>query len=173
MHWRHSLRQTRVHRWSSWHFLVKFIAIGASQRSIIEYPSTSWELWMQMLQIWVFMIFASYTFSNEGDRMQFSKGWICFMTDTVALFDHIQTNLMSQMVNAKLYKGMSNCFLKNVREEGPLSLWSRFTPIWMRLSPMATMHHLSIEICILHLDLRVFEVHGLRSWPIICWLCLS
>ncbi|KAL3787485.1 hypothetical protein HJC23_001135 [Cyclotella cryptica] len=68
-----------------------------------------------------------------------------FMTVTVAPFDRIRTKLMNQPTNAKLYEGMTDCFVKTVREEGPLSLWRGFIPIWARFAPMATMQLLSIE----------------------------
>ncbi|KAL7518761.1 hypothetical protein ACHAWX_003573 [Stephanocyclus meneghinianus] len=68
-----------------------------------------------------------------------------FMTVTVAPFDRIRTKLMNQPTNAQLYEGMTDCFVKTVREEGPLSLWRGFVPIWARFAPMATMQLLSIE----------------------------
>jgi hypothetical protein len=78
-----------------------------------------------------------------------------FMTVTVAPFDRIRTNLMNQPTNAKVYEGMSDCFVKTVRNEGPLSLWRGFVPIWARFAPMATMQLLSIEF--------LYETFGFKS----------
>ena len=58
-----------------------------------------------------------------------------FMTVTVAPFDRIRTALMNQPTNAKIYEGMSDCFVKTVRSEGILSLWRGFIPIWARFAP--------------------------------------
>ncbi|KAL7510549.1 hypothetical protein ACHAXN_007426 [Cyclotella atomus] len=68
-----------------------------------------------------------------------------FMTVTVAPFDRIRTNLMNQPTNQKVYDGMMDCLVKTVRNEGPLSLWRGFIPIWARFAPMATLQLLTIE----------------------------
>mmetsp|Transcript_22211 Transcript_22211/g.53817 ORF Transcript_22211/g.53817 Transcript_22211/m.53817 type:complete len:286 (+) Transcript_22211:244-1101(+) len=68
-----------------------------------------------------------------------------FMTVTVAPFDRIRTNLMNQPTDKKLYDGMTDCFVRTVREEGAASLWRGFVPIWARFAPMATLQLLTIE----------------------------
>ena len=68
-----------------------------------------------------------------------------FMTVTVSPFDRVRTALMNQPTNAKLYEGMTDCLVKTVRNEGILSLWKGFIPIWARFAPMATLQLLTIE----------------------------
>lgn len=68
-----------------------------------------------------------------------------FMTVTVSPFDRVRTALMNQPTDAKLYEGMSDCLVKTVRNEGVLSLWRSFIPIWARFAPMATLQLLTIE----------------------------
>jgi hypothetical protein len=68
-----------------------------------------------------------------------------FMTCTVAPFDRLRTKLMNQPTNKKVYSGLADCFVKTVRQEGPLSLWKGFIPIWARFAPMATLQLLTIE----------------------------
>ena len=68
-----------------------------------------------------------------------------FMTVTVAPFDRIRTSLMNQPTDKKLYDSMTDCLVKTVRSEGPLSLWRGFIPIWARFAPMATLQLLTIE----------------------------
>lgn len=68
-----------------------------------------------------------------------------FMTCTVAPFDRLRTKLMNQPTDKKLYSGLGDCLLKTVSEEGPLSLWRGFIPIWARFAPMATLQLLTIE----------------------------
>lgn len=68
-----------------------------------------------------------------------------FMTTTVAPFDRIRTKIMNQPVDAKQYNGMVDCLTKTIRDEGVLSLWRGFVPIWARFAPMATIQLLTIE----------------------------
>ena len=68
-----------------------------------------------------------------------------FMTVTVSPFDRVRTALMNQPTNAKLYEGMTDCLVKTVRNEGILSLWKGFIPIWARFAPMVTLQLLTIE----------------------------
>jgi hypothetical protein len=68
-----------------------------------------------------------------------------FMTCTVAPFDRLRTKLMNQPTNKKVYSGLADCLVKTVRQEGPLSLWKGFVPIWARFAPMATLQLLTIE----------------------------
>jgi hypothetical protein len=69
-----------------------------------------------------------------------------FMTCTVSPFDRIRTALMSQPLDAKLYNGFGDAFVKIVKESGPQSLWRGFIPIWARFAPTATIQLLTIEV---------------------------
>lgn len=68
-----------------------------------------------------------------------------FMTVTVSPFDRVRTALMNQPTDAKVYEGMTDCLMKLVRNEGVLTLWKGFIPIWARFAPMATLQLLTIE----------------------------
>ena len=63
----------------------------------------------------------------------FSSGF--FMTCTVSPFDIIRTRLMNQPVDAKIYNGFVDCFVKILRNEGPLGFYKGFLPIWGRFAP--------------------------------------
>lgn len=85
--------------------------------------------------------------TRKDPRTAFCSSFLAgfFMTCTVAPFDRVRTKLMSQPTNEKLYTGLSDCFVKTVSQEGPLSLWRGFVPIWARFAPMATLQLLTIE----------------------------
>lgn len=68
-----------------------------------------------------------------------------FMTCTVSPFDMIRTRLMNQPADAKIYNNALDCFVKVVREEGPLVLWRGFTPIWSRFAPTTTLQLIIFE----------------------------
>lgn len=68
-----------------------------------------------------------------------------FMTCTVAPFDRLRTKIMNQPTDKKMYSGLADCLVQTVRNEGPLSLWRGFIPIWARFAPMATLQLLTIE----------------------------
>ena len=57
----------------------------------------------------------------------------------------LRTKLMNQPTDAKLYDGFSDCLVKTVKEDGVLSLWRGFIPIWARFAPQATLQLLTIE----------------------------
>ena len=42
---------------------------------------------------------------------------------------------MNQPIDAKLYNGFADCFVKIVRNEGPLGLYKGFFTIWGRFAP--------------------------------------
>ena len=67
------------------------------------------------------------------------------MTICVSPFDMIRTKLMNQPVDAKIYNGFLDCVVKTVKQEGPLSLYRGFIPIWGRFAPSATIQLLTIE----------------------------
>ncbi|KAL3915783.1 MAG: hypothetical protein SGILL_005482 [Bacillariaceae sp.] len=85
--------------------------------------------------------------SRKDPRTAFCSSFLAgfFMTCTVAPFDRIRTKLMNQPTNAKIYNGMTDCLVKTVTQEGPLSLWRGFIPIWARFAPMATIQLLTLE----------------------------
>lgn len=68
-----------------------------------------------------------------------------FMTVTVTPFDRIRTNLMNQPTNARIYSGFGDCLVKTVQQDGIVSLWRGFIPMWARFAPMATIQLLTIE----------------------------
>ena len=67
------------------------------------------------------------------------------MTATVSPFDRIRTSLMNQPTDKKLYNGFVDCFAQTVRNDGIMSLWRGFIPIWARFAPTATIQLLTIE----------------------------
>eukprot|EP00957_Ditylum_brightwellii_P057374 4350636-Ditylum_brightwellii.AAC.1 len=85
--------------------------------------------------------------TRKDPRTAFFSSFLAgfFMTCTVAPFDRLRTNLMNQPTDKKIYNGLSDCFVKTVRQEGVLSLWRGFIPIWARFAPMATLQLLTIE----------------------------
>lgn len=75
----------------------------------------------------------------------FSAGF--FMSLTVTPFDMLRTRLMNQPIGAdKLYNGALDCFLKVVKSEGPLALYSGFIPVWARFAPATTFQLVIFEI---------------------------
>jgi hypothetical protein len=68
-----------------------------------------------------------------------------FMTCTVAPFDMIRTRLMNQPVDAKLYNNAVDCMMKIARNEGPLTFWRGFIPIWSRFAPTTTLQLVIFE----------------------------
>jgi hypothetical protein len=68
-----------------------------------------------------------------------------FMATTVAPFDMIRTQLMSQPVGSKLYKGFIDCFLKILSERGTAGLYAGFIPIWARFAPTTCLQLIIFE----------------------------
>eukprot|EP00814_Leptocylindrus_danicus_P001802 CAMPEP_0116029170 /NCGR_PEP_ID=MMETSP0321-20121206/15959_1 /TAXON_ID=163516 /ORGANISM="Leptocylindrus danicus var. danicus, Strain B650" /LENGTH=301 /DNA_ID=CAMNT_0003503453 /DNA_START=38 /DNA_END=943 /DNA_ORIENTATION=+ len=68
-----------------------------------------------------------------------------FMTCTVSPFDMIRTRLMNQPADAKIYNNALDCFMKIVKNEGPLTLWRGFIPIWSRFAPTTTIQLVIFE----------------------------
>lgn len=58
-----------------------------------------------------------------------------FLTCTVSPFDMIRTRLMNQPADSKLYNNAADCLVKIVKNEGTLTLWRGFIPIWSRFAP--------------------------------------
>ena len=72
----------------------------------------------------------------NGIPLQFMSAFTAgfFMTCTVSPFDIIRTRLMNQPSDAKLYNGFADCFLKILKNEGPLGFYKGFIPIWSRFA---------------------------------------
>lgn len=68
-----------------------------------------------------------------------------FMTCTVSPFDMIRTRLMNQPADAKIYNNALDCFMKICKQEGPLTLWRGFLPIWSRFAPTTTLQLVIFE----------------------------
>eukprot|EP00535_Pseudo-nitzschia_heimii_P001103 CAMPEP_0197173534 /NCGR_PEP_ID=MMETSP1423-20130617/426_1 /TAXON_ID=476441 /ORGANISM="Pseudo-nitzschia heimii, Strain UNC1101" /LENGTH=284 /DNA_ID=CAMNT_0042622361 /DNA_START=126 /DNA_END=980 /DNA_ORIENTATION=- len=85
--------------------------------------------------------------ARKDPRTAFCSSFLAgfFMTCTVAPFDRVRTKLMSQPTDKRIYTGLSDCLVKTVQTEGPLSLWRGFIPIWARFAPMATIQLLTLE----------------------------
>lgn len=67
------------------------------------------------------------------------------MTICVSPFDMIRTKLMNQPTDKKIYSGFIDCVTKTIKQEGLLSLYRGFIPIWGRFAPSATIQLLTIE----------------------------
>jgi hypothetical protein len=68
-----------------------------------------------------------------------------FMTCTVSPFDMVRTRLMNQPADAKIYSNAGDCFIKIIKNEGPLTLWRGFMPIWSRFAPTTTIQLVIFE----------------------------
>jgi hypothetical protein len=68
-----------------------------------------------------------------------------FMTCTVAPFDMIRTRLMNQPADARIYNNAVDCALKIAKQEGPLTFWRGFMPIWSRFAPTTTLQLVIFE----------------------------
>jgi len=64
----------------------------------------------------------------------------------VTPFDTIRTRLMNQPSDAKIYNGLTHCFTKMLRTEGPTSFYKGFVPIYARIAPTTTLQLMTIEI---------------------------
>jgi hypothetical protein len=60
-----------------------------------------------------------------------------FMTCTVAPWDNLRTRLQNQPTTETVYQGFGDCLIKTVRNDGVLSLWRGFIPIWARFATMS------------------------------------
>lgn len=85
--------------------------------------------------------------SRKDPRTVFCSSVIAgfVMTVCVSPFDMLRTKLMNQPTDKKIYNGLIDCATKVVKNEGPLSLYRGFIPIWGRFAPSATLQLLSLE----------------------------
>ena len=76
-------------------------------------------------------VVTSTGWTRKDPRTAFCSSFLAgfLMTCTVAPFDRVRTKLMSQPTNEKIYTGLSDCLVKTVQQEGPLSLWRGFIPM--------------------------------------------
>lgn len=84
---------------------------------------------------------------KDGVQLQFMSAFTAgfFMTCTVSPFDIIRTRLMNQPTDAKLYNGFVDCFLKMLKNEGPLGFYKGFIPIWSRFAPTTCLQLIIFE----------------------------
>lgn len=68
-----------------------------------------------------------------------------FMTCTVSPFDMVRTRLMNQPADAKIYNNAVDCMIKIAKNEGPLTFWRGFIPIWSRFAPTTTIQLVIFE----------------------------
>lgn len=68
-----------------------------------------------------------------------------FMTCTVSPFDMVRTRLMNQPADAKIYNNAVDCMVKIATQEGPLTFWRGFMPIWSRFAPTTTLQLIIFE----------------------------
>ena len=68
-----------------------------------------------------------------------------FMTCTVSPFDMVRTRLMNQPSDAKIYNNAFDCMMKIATQEGPLTFWRGFMPIWSRFAPTTTLQLIIFE----------------------------
>jgi len=68
-----------------------------------------------------------------------------FMTCTVSPFDMVRTRLMNQPADAKIYNNAVDCMIKIAKNEGPLTFWRGFMPIWSRFAPTTTLQLIIFE----------------------------
>jgi hypothetical protein len=68
-----------------------------------------------------------------------------FMACTVSPFDMIRTRLMNQPADAKIYSNAFDCAMKIATQEGPLTFWRGFIPIWSRFAPTTTIQLVIFE----------------------------
>jgi hypothetical protein len=68
-----------------------------------------------------------------------------FMTCTVSPFDMVRTRLMNQPSDARIYNNAVDCMIKIATQEGPLTFWRGFMPIWSRFAPTTTLQLVIFE----------------------------
>ncbi|XP_028043897.1 mitochondrial uncoupling protein 4 [Bombyx mandarina] len=88
----------------------------------------------------------------------FNAGFVAAVLGTPA--DVLKTRLMNQPVGpdgrGTLYRGMIDCLQQSVRNEGVLSLYKGFLPLWMRLGPWALINWIAFENIMLAIGGKTF-----------------
>lgn len=94
--------------------------------------------------------------TQDGLPLHAATGFVSGFVSTVASspFDVVKSRVMGQPVDAAgsgtLYRGMTDCFVKSVRQEGLLSLYNGFLPNFGRIVPRVTI----VFICMEQLKLK-------------------
>ncbi|XP_041978737.1 mitochondrial uncoupling protein 4 [Aricia agestis] len=74
--------------------------------------------------------------------------------------DVLKTRLMNQPVGpdgrGQIYRGMIDCLQQSIRNEGLMSLYKGFLPLWMRLGPWALINWIAFENIMLAIGGRTF-----------------
>ncbi len=85
--------------------------------------------------------------SKQSIVTQFCSGVVAgfFMTCTVAPFDMVRTRLMNQPTDARIYNNAIDCMIKIAKQEGPMTFWRGFMPIWSRFAPTTTLQLVIFE----------------------------
>ncbi|XP_037301685.1 mitochondrial uncoupling protein 4-like, partial [Manduca sexta] len=88
----------------------------------------------------------------------FTAGFVAAVLGTPA--DVMKTRLMNQPVGpdgrGTLYRGMIDCLQQSVKNEGVLSLYKGFLPLWMRLGPWALINWIAFENIMLAIGGKTF-----------------
>ncbi|KAG7302831.1 hypothetical protein JYU34_012811 [Plutella xylostella] len=88
----------------------------------------------------------------------FNAGFVAAVVGTPA--DVMKTRLMNQPVGpdgrGTLYRGMIDCLQQTVKNEGILSLYKGFLPLWMRLGPWALINWIAFENIMLAIGGKTF-----------------
>lgn len=88
----------------------------------------------------------------------FTAGFVAAVLGTPA--DVMKTRLMNQPVGpdgrGTLYRGMIDCLQQSVKNEGVMSLYRGFLPLWMRLGPWALINWIAFENIMLAIGGRTF-----------------
>jgi len=89
----------------------------------------------------------TFRWSRADPKNQVSSAVVSsfFITCTTAPFDMVRTHLMSQPVGKRVYSGFADCALQLFRQNGLLSFWRGFGPIWARQAPASTLQIFAFE----------------------------
>ncbi|XP_047024027.1 mitochondrial uncoupling protein 4-like [Helicoverpa armigera] len=88
----------------------------------------------------------------------FTAGFVAAVLGTPA--DVLKTRLMNQPVGPDgrglSYKGMIDCLQQSIKNEGILSMYKGFLPLWMRLGPWALINWIAFENIMLAIGGQTF-----------------
>jgi hypothetical protein len=84
---------------------------------------------------------------KEGVRLQFACSMTAglIMASVSAPFDLCRTRVFSQDSKNPKYKGLIDCLVKTVKNEGPLGLYKGFVPMWGRMGPFTVIQLITWE----------------------------
>jgi hypothetical protein len=74
---------------------------------------------------------------KDGQLTHFtaSMGSGLCITVTTLPFDVVKTRIQNQSTSAVIYRGITDCAWKLLKEEGVLAFYKGFTPYWLRVAP--------------------------------------